>query len=306
MALAGAGLAIGALSYASYVEPRTLLVREIDMALPTMPETLDGVTIAFMSDLHVGGPGDPIGSINRVLSTLQRLQPDLILLGGDFYDNGKREDHEPDWSRFPAIAPTFGIPGNHDYYRDEANSRKVMEHLADCGIQMLRNANADVETGRGVVRLLGLDDPYTGRADFGRATNDLTNDQHPTIMLVHAGLVADYLPIASADLILSGHTHGAQVAFSPFKRTGPFDVFWWLDVIKGLPISPYRQGFFRVRGSILYVGNGLGTTSYGVRLMAPPEIAIFRLYRGTGNPDVSCDDPDRYLLRHETHWTMPG
>lgn len=305
IALAGAGLAAGALSYAVFIEPRTLLIRELDIAIPTMPESLNGTTIAFLSDLHVGGPGVPIGSVERVLDILQRLQPDLILLGGDYYDSGKRVSPEPDWSRFPSIAPTFGIPGNHDYYTDQATSKEIMRLLEDSGITLLRNRNVDVELKRGTVRLIGLDDPYTGRADFGEATRNMSGELHPTIMLAHAGLVADYLPVASADLIVSGHTHGAQVAFSPFQHTGPLDVFWWLDIIKGLPISPYRQGLFRVRGSLLYVGNGLGTTSFGIRLMAPPELAIFRLYRDNGNPNRSCDDSDRYLLRHENHWTSP-
>lgn len=305
IALAGAGLAASALSYAAFVEPRTLLIREVDLAIPTMPDALNGTTIAFLSDLHVGGPGDPIGSIERVLRTLEQLQPDLILLGGDYYDNGKRVSPEPDWSRFPSIAPTFGIPGNHDYYTDQASSEEIMRLLVDSGVTLLRNRNVDVELERGTIRLIGLDDPYTGRADFGEATGQMNGDHHPTIMLAHAGLVADSLPDASTDLIVSGHTHAAQVAFSPFQHTGPLDVFWWLDVFKGQPISPYRQGLFRIRGSLLYVGNGLGTTSFGVRLMAPPELAVFRLFRDSGRTDRSCEDANRYLLRHEAHWTSP-
>jgi uncharacterized protein len=305
MALAGAGLAAGALSYAALIEPRTLLIRKMDLAIPTMPESMNGTTIAFLSDLHVGGPGDPIGSIDRALDAMQQLQPDLILLGGDYYDTGKRVYPEPDWSRFPAIAPTFGIPGNHDYYTIQAQSEEIMQLLEGSGIGILRNRNLDVQLERGMIRLIGLDDPYTGRADFGQAIKGMQGDLHPAIMLAHAGLVADYLPNASADLILSGHTHAAQVAVSPFRRTGPMDVFWWLDIIKGQPVSPYRQGLFRVKGSLLYVGNGLGTTSFGVRFMAPPELAIIRLYRSAGRPDRSCDDPDRYLLDRETNWTTP-
>jgi predicted MPP superfamily phosphohydrolase len=103
---------------------------------------------------------------------------------------------------------------------------------------------------------------------------------------------------------LSGHTHGAQIRFSPFGRTGPLDIFWWLDRINRNRPSPYRQGLFRVRGSLLYTGNGLGTTSLRMRFMAPPEIAIFTLLTGDGDSTRSCDNPRRYVLSYaeERRW----
>ncbi len=304
-AIAGAGLLGTALAYAALVEPRTIILRELELSMPTIPPSLDGLRIGFISDLHVGGPGDPVGSIHRAISVLEEQRPDLILLGGDYYDRGMRVPEEPDWSRLAAIAPTFGVPGNHDYHRGLETTEEVMRLLDDSGICLLRNTSQHVNVRGGTVRIIGLDDPYTGRADFGSATDGLSDDFHPTILLTHAGLVADYLPEASADLIVSGHTHGAQVSVSPFRRTGPLDIFWWLDYIKGSPLSPYRQGLFRVRGSVLYVGNGLGTTSLGMRLAAPPEVSIFTLHHGTGSQDLPCDHPDRYLAGYRATRIKP-
>ena len=303
-ALAGAGLIAAAAAYASQIEPRTIVRREMDMASPTLPSALDGLKIAFMSDIHLGGPGDPLGSVHRALMILEEQKPDLILLGGDYYDRGVRVPCEPDWSRLPEIAPTFAVPGNHDYYRDQETTQEIMRLLAASGINVLRNQSADIDLEGGTARIIGLDDPYTGRADLKKAL-ERDADVFPTIMLAHAGLVADDLPVGSADLILSGHTHGAQISLSPFRHTGPLDIFWWLDVIKGKPASPYRQGLFRVRGSLLYVGNGLGTTTLGARFMAQPEVAIFRLYRHAGHESRSCDDAERYLLRYDATWTWP-
>jgi uncharacterized protein len=294
--LGGIGVAAAGLMYASRVEPRTLLVRHIDLAMPTLPEAMSGLRFAFLSDFHVGGPGDPLGSVNRALSALEKDPPDVIFLGGDFYDRGMRVPEEPDWSRFAAIAPTFAVPGNHDYHRDQRTTEEVLNLLDSSGIVILRNTCHHLGLSRGTIRLIGLDDPYSGRADLAHATSGLNDDVHPTIMLAHAGLVADHLPVASADLILSGHTHGAQVRFSPFRHTGALDVYWWLDFFKKSPLSPYRQGLFRVRGSMLYVGNGLGTTSLGLRFMAAPEIAMFTLVRSDGDPQRACDDPKRYEL----------
>lgn len=306
LAFASAAIVTGAIAYASLIEPRTIMRREFDLLVPTLPATLDGISVAFVSDLHLGGPGDPLGSVHRALDVLRDSRPDIILLGGDYYDRGMRVPAEPDWTRFPAIAPTLAIPGNHDYYRDQSTTDDIMRVLADSGIEVLRNRSCDVMLENGPVRIIGLDDPYTGRGDFEQAIRSASAEICPTVMLAHAGLIADTLPLASADLILSGHTHGAQISFSPFRHTGPLDVFWWLDYIKSAPLSPYRQGLFRVRGSLLYVGNGLGTTSLGMRFMAPPEVALFRLWSGAGNPDISCDHPDHYVRDYRTSLVKPA
>jgi uncharacterized protein len=303
---AGALSLIGAVAaYASIIEPRTILLREIDLELPTLPDSLDGLRFAFLSDFHLGGPGDPLGTIRRALTVLEQARPDLILLGGDYYDRGTRVPGEPEWARFPAIAPTLGVPGNHDYHRGHETTMGIFEVLERSGIDVLRNEARDLEIRGRTVRLLGLDDPYTGRNDFEKAHQSVNGSVHPTIMLAHAGLVADKLPVGSADLILSGHTHGAQVRISPFRHTGPLDVFWWLDYLKKSPISRFRQGLFFVRGSLLYVSNGLGTTSLGIRFMAAPEVTIFTLFAGSGRADQSCDNPQRYVRDTRTRWIKP-
>jgi uncharacterized protein len=301
MSIGGGVLAAGA-AYSSFIEPRTILHRQIDLAIPTLPQQLDGLKIAFLSDFHLGGPGDPLGTISRVLTVLNEHAPDLILLGGDYYDRGMRVHDEPDWRCFPEIAPTLAVPGNHDYLRGRETTERIFETLATAGITVLRNEVRDFPLHGSHIRVIGVDDPYTGRDEFLKATSTATGDFHPRILLAHSGLIADQLPPGSADLILTGHTHGAQIRFSPFRYTLPLDAFWWLDLIKNQPRSPYRQGLFRVRGSLLYVGNGLGTTWLGMRFLAPPEVATFRLRTGTGWEHKSCDNPSRYELRNANHW----
>ncbi|MEX2426043.1 MAG: metallophosphoesterase [Thermomicrobiaceae bacterium] len=306
MATIGAGVAAAGTAYASLLEPRTLLIREVDLAIPTLPPSLDGTRIAFLSDFHLGGPGDPLGTVDRALEALIDAQPDIILLGGDYYDRGMRVFDEPDWSRFPAIAPTVAVPGNHDYHRGQESTERIFEKLSSSGITVLRNETSDVTLAGSTVRVIGMDDPYSGYADLDLAQREAASGQHPRIMLAHSGLIADDLPEGAADLILSGHTHGAQIRFSPFRHTGPLDAFWWLDLMKRQPLSPYRQGFFRVNGSLLYVGNGLGTTSLGLRFLAPPEVAIFRLKAAYGQASISCDDPERYVIAGKSRWSFPG
>jgi uncharacterized protein len=300
--------ATGALVYSRYIEPRTLLVRSFELALPRLSDELSGYKIAFLSDFHFGGPGYFGPAVEQALDILARERPYLILLGGDFYDQGVITSSAPEWSRFPQIAPTFAVPGNHDYRSRPADAESIFELLESAGMTVLRNSAKTVPIDEGAIDVIGVDDPYTGRADFSTAERCVPRSKNPRILLTHAGMIADELPIGAVDLILSGHTHGAQIRTSPFKHTGALDLFWWLDRIKAKPISPYRQGLFWVRGSLLYVGNGIGMTTIGHRFLAPPELTLFSLFAGPGSTGVPCDSPDRYVLRSsETRmWVAQG
>jgi predicted MPP superfamily phosphohydrolase len=72
---------------------------------------------------------------------------------------------------------------------------------------------------------------------------------------------------AGAQLVLSGHTHGGQIALSPQ---------WSLARVLG----PYTMGLYALGDSRLYVHRGMGTVGpVPVRLGSPPEIALLTLRR---------------------------
>ena len=59
---------------------------EIDrqtLPLPRLPRSFDGLTIAFLTDLH-HGPFTTLDYIASVVRTTLVLQPDLIVHGGDY------------------------------------------------------------------------------------------------------------------------------------------------------------------------------------------------------------------------------
>lgn len=302
LVLLGGLAALAATVYARYVEPNTLLVRSYNLDIPTLPPALDGVKIAFLSDFHIGGPGSSTETTRQAIRRVEEERPDLILLGGDYYDDGHRVTPDPDWARFPKIAPTLAVFGNHDYYFGPEATAGIRQELEDSGITILCNEARSVLVGEHRIGIVGVDDAFIDRADFDAANRDIEAGIHPRILITHAGLLVDELPTGSVDLILSGHTHGGQVRVSPFRHTSPLDPFWWLDVIMGKKLSPYRQGMFYVNGVLLYVANGIGTTTAGIRFLAPPEVTLFTLRSGTGNREHRCDKPERYIRAMDTEW----
>ena len=133
---------------------------------------------------------------------------------------------------------------------------------------LLRNSGARVERGRGSLFIGGVDDPSRGAlgVDPARALRAAAPEE-PRIMLAHRPSLFELCTRAGAQLVLSGHTHGGQIAFSPQ---------WSLARLLG----PYTMGLYRHEGAHLYVHRGMGTVGpVPVRLGSPPEIALLTLRR---------------------------
>ena len=60
-------------------------VSKLDLHLPQLPTELDGVTIAHLSDFHVGRFMPP-SVMRRVVATTNALNTDLVLITGDLID----------------------------------------------------------------------------------------------------------------------------------------------------------------------------------------------------------------------------
>src|SRR5207253_641642 len=63
------------------------------------------------------------------------------------------------------------------------------------------------------LRLAGVDDTWTKRADLALTLRDIGDA--PTVLLAHDPDLFEEGARLGADLVLSGHTHGGQIAF-PF------------------------------------------------------------------------------------------
>ena len=83
--------------------------------------------------------------------------------------------------------------------------------------------------------------------------------------------VASLLP--QGVLVLSGHTHGGQVA--PFGR-----------VLLRHSARGYHRGIHRSGGSTLYVGRGVGAAILPLRIGAAPEVVVLDWERGAERVEV--------------------
>jgi 3',5'-cyclic AMP phosphodiesterase CpdA len=179
------------------------------------------VTIAHISDPHVGSPYFVPNLMNRVIAELNELKPDAVVVTGDLTAEGFRQEYKS-WVAYAdrIEAPLHTIPGNHD-------SRNVgYLHFED--LIGPRTWSVDVQG----VRIVGMDssEPDQNEGKVGRghydwirgefdAPADLkvfaihhhllpipgTGRERSTVM--DAGDLLEVLIHAGAQVVLSGHKH---------------------------------------------------------------------------------------------------
>jgi predicted MPP superfamily phosphohydrolase len=255
----GAYAGVGGVSWRRHAR-----LHRVELAVDGLPAALDGYRIAQLSDLHVGPHTSPArvrGWVDRV----NRLAPDLVAITGDLIASG--DDYLDDVAReLGRLRGKDGVAlcmGNHDYFADHA---RLVAGLERVGIEVLRNRGRAVERADLRYWLAGVDDTWSRKADVERAL-DGRPDGAPAIVLAHDPALFDECAARGATVVLSGHTHGGQIALPLFSRTVNFARL----------VHRYTAGTYRSGGAHLYVSRGAGTTGLPLRIGAPSEIALITL-----------------------------
>ncbi len=242
---------------------RDLLFPELEMPLSRGGAGLNGLRIAFLSDIHAGSYMNE-KDLCRIFSKVNEQQPDLICMGGDLINTREREVlmfREP----LKLVDPPLGIfcvPGNHDHFWGE-DLGLWSSFLKDQGVHILHNEGVRVTRSGSSVWLAGVDDLTEGKPDLQSALHgSLPNE--PTILLSHHPDFFFEAAAVGVDLTLSGHTHGGQIA--PFGK-----------VLLSHSQFAYNSGWFRENDSRLFVGKGVGVSLLPLRIGAPAEVPMVTL-----------------------------
>jgi len=250
----------------SIPQTRHFRIRRIDVPLAGLPRDLDGLTIAHVSDVHVGK-----FTHGRVLSDLAEatnsLQADLVALTGDLIDHALADLPEAlDFvGRLDPGRGLFLVEGNHDLFEGrEAFAAGVRQ----AGFPLLRNAAAPLEIRGHPVDVLGLR-WSRAEADLDRDLADTVRLRRPDawpILLAHHPHAFDAAERARIPLTLAGHTHGGQLMLTSEIGPGPAMFRYW----SGL----YRKP----TGEAAVISNGAGNW-FPLRTAAPAEILHLTLRR---------------------------
>lgn len=265
----GLALAVSLLPTASYAhtafDTHALEIHDVAVPVPGLPRSLEGLTIAHLTDTHLHAIG-PLEE--QVLAAVQARAPAIVVLTGDMFSSRQALPVLTEFCR-ALRAPgrhVLAIRGNHEVWSRVAVA--TLRHLyRHAGVQLLVNEHLVLNPA---LTIVGTGDSVTQHYDLRAAVRGMRTSP-VRIHLSHAPEVFDWQggPPLSFTLCLAGHTHGGQIRL-PFlppyvpEGAGPRFVAGWY--------AQTRQG-------PAYISRGIGTTGIPLRLNCPPELPFFRLTR---------------------------
>lgn len=246
----------------------TPIVRRLTVTLPFPDDApREPVTIALLTDTHMSGPDNGPKRMARIVTQINALRPDLILIGGDYMGDAKGgATYDP----YASIAPFGGLHaplgvvavlGNHDNH-SRTNPRALPRSewraaFAHMGIPLL----VDQATRRGPLVIGGMRDIYTGRPNAPKMLEQMALLGGAPVILSHGPDALRLLP-DKASLVLVGHTHCGQISF---PIVGPL-------VIPSDYGPRFACGVYQVGQRMMVVSAGVGTSRLPFRMLAPPDI----------------------------------
>jgi uncharacterized protein len=237
-----------------------LRTRVLEVEIDGLPDSLDGLRIAHLSDFHLGAPSRGRVATERAVSWVAERKPDLVCITGDLVSHPRG---------LPLLRQLLGmldrpyvVLGNHDVAvtRDPFSRAAELDGLEDLGV-LLRDEAVVVERDGERIQMVGVDaESYP----LGTARPWVLVDRAAglRILLCHFPGIDRKLPEGAFQLVLAGHLHAGQIAIpSPRGR-----------ITLAHPGERFVAGLYPAGGGVLHVSAGTGTTFVPIRLLARPEV----------------------------------
>jgi len=261
-------------------------VYHIKIKFKHLPKAFNGLRIVHISDLHLGSFNYRFHILNRAVSKINHLKPDVIFITGDLVNNYAWELRG--WTRvFRKLSATMGkyaVLGNHDYgdYSEWETKKEKQENFngiknfyKENGFNLLLNQSDVIEKNTDKIAIIGVENwgnpPFKQYGNLQKAIANVETIPFK-ILLSHdpSHWSEEVIHDTNIALTLSGHTHGMQAAFQ----------------LKNKQWSPIKYkykhwaGLYNNKDQYLHVNRGLGWLGFPGRLGMRPEITLIELKTG--------------------------
>ena len=259
----------GVFFYSIYISVDRVNLSYQTISSSKIPEDMNDLKIAFISDIKYNEYMNK-ERLTSMISKLNTTGADVVIFGGDMFSNPQTKAPDSQMSKdlttilksIDAPLGKFAVLGDEDLANDKTK-KIVSQILYDGDFEILSDTS---------ISLIGLNNMLNGDPQPDRAMKKVSEDEF-NILVTHcpdivktSGINTKYL-----NLIIAGHSLGGQI-YLPLL--GP------LHTMEGA--ATYNHGSYDINGTSLYVSNGLGTKDIDMRLLAPPQILVFRLQHESG------------------------
>ena len=210
---------------------------------------LDGVSIAFLSDLHLNKSSSI--KVKNLISSINEINPDIILLGGDYIDSSTGLKYFQELLEFLSSRKNvIGILGNHDIFR---RKKMITNSFSEFGISLLEKSSLGLNLLQGKIIVCDSSESQIEKHDL-------------IIRLFHKP--KRVINEKSDELIVAGHLHGSQIVLKEHKGVlYPGRIFYFWNRLS-----------YRENRTLYLISRGLGDL-LPIRLNCPREILLVHLQK---------------------------
>lgn len=236
----------------------SIRISEYNVDVQKRKSDLSNLRIAFISDFHIQ-ENTPFGFVNRAVQKVNRINPDIMLFGGDIFEgNSENENFREVENLLGGIRSkygVYGVLGNHEHYsRQDRGS-----FFNKAGIKIL--IDSSVIFNRSFI-LAGRDDSHiSSRKDVNELISSLP-DSLPIILLDHRPSEIKQVAGTKTDILLSGHTHHGQLFPINFITRRVYDL---------------SMGYRKFGNTHVFVSSGIRLWGFPVRTTGKSEIVVINV-----------------------------
>lgn len=269
--LAGIELtAAGLLVWGAWVETRQVRVTRLNLPAPAFPPDAPPLRILHISDLHVERMGR---REQQVIELARQLQPDIILVTGDYVNLSNVDDSQAHADARRVLAGLAAPLGMYAVLGSPPVDRNSAGLFLGLDVRLMRDEVRLVDAGGGRrLALIGMDCSHDTVRDgerLRRLCRSLPADAH-RVLLYHSPDLAPAAVELGIDLYLCGHTHGGQIRLPLYGA-----------VITSSRLGKrFEMGHYPMGRTHLYVSRGVGLEGLGaprVRFLCRPEVTLITL-----------------------------
>jgi len=264
-----------------------------ELPISSLPSSFVGTRVLYLSDLHINSLNN-IEKVNALMNELMRLNPDMLVLGGDYTSldpimritggaSGTRavetEMRDLFFLNLAGYNPPlgkYGVAGENDNLLERSASTSLEDAMQLGGVILLRDQAVRISKGTDSLVLVGTDDWSTGRQDT-RTPASLVSANDCVLLLCHNPEAIPSLnnqPAADGawiDAALTGHTHGGGANLFRVSLFNPLG-----------SSERYQSGWHMENSSKVLISNGVGNDFLPLRLNTPPEAHLITLVQHSG------------------------
>jgi uncharacterized protein len=258
---------VAAAGYGIFIQRFRLGLREQKIAVPNLPEALNGLRMVQLTDIH-RGPFLGAAELARAVAMANETKAHVALVTGDLI-SGAGDPLDAcieSLSHLRTDLGIFGCLGNHERYAEAEDYTQIQG--ARFGLRFLRREAVKLRYAGAQLNLVGVDYQRFNRP-YLTGAEALVDPAAFNVLLSHN---PDVFPVAirkGFPLTISGHTHGGQVRVEILQQ----------DLNVARFYTHYVDGLYSQGDSSIFVSRGIGTIGLPARLGAPPEVALITLCR---------------------------